>query len=33
MIQTNPNDIWNLEEVDSEIKKINLKSKDIFEGK
>jgi hypothetical protein len=33
MLQTNPNDRWNIEQVDSEIKRTNLKSKDIFEGK
>jgi hypothetical protein len=32
MLQTNPNDRWNIEQVDSEIKRINLKSNDIFEG-
>jgi hypothetical protein len=32
MLQISPNDRWNIEKVDSEIKRINLKSKDIFEG-
>jgi hypothetical protein len=32
MLQTNSNDRWNIEQVDSEIKRINLKSKDLFDG-
>jgi hypothetical protein len=33
MLQINSNDRWDIKQVDSEIKRINLKSKDIFEGK
>ena len=33
MLQTNSNDRWNIEQVDAEIKSINLISKNIFEGK
>jgi hypothetical protein len=33
MLQINSNDRWDIKQVDSEIKRINLESKDIFEGK
>ena len=33
MLEINPNERFSILQVDNEIKRINLKSKDIFEGK
>ena len=33
MLEINPNNRWDIEQVDNEIKRLYIQSKDIFQGK